>query len=153
MSVIYFGCWGGPGHYPWGPGQRSLPLSTLERLPWGYGVDSGLCPKKDETQGRALLHHKGGWTALAFWDRSVDTRPGSNSAFLADGDFNFDAMVEKAKASFPQVWERFPFEVVPASASAPRGQADKAVPIVLIVFCFLAALGIARFGPLLLGVR
>ena len=34
-----------------------------------------------------------GWTALAFWDRSLDHRRNSNSAFFWKGDHNFYQML------------------------------------------------------------
>jgi hypothetical protein len=92
VKVFYFGCWDAIGHFLWTPSGVSVPLSTT---PWGNAVDTGLCPGKrdrrgevaceNQREGEAALHHLDGWTALAFWDRSVDTRHGSNSAFLAEG--------------------------------------------------------------------
>ncbi len=52
------------------------------------------------------LVHVQGWTALAFWDRSSDRRGGSNSAILAAGTLDFEAMVAIAADNFPSVWAR-----------------------------------------------
>lgn len=69
-----------------------------------------------QIEGVAKVHHLGGWTALAFWDRSVDSRPGSNSVFIFRGELTFDAAVARAKEKFPTVWGRLQFEVKEARA-------------------------------------
>lgn len=53
-----------------------------------------------------------GWTMLTFWDRTIDERSGSNSAFILRGRLTFEETVTIAKAIFPKIWSRFPFEVV-----------------------------------------
>ena len=65
----------------------------------------------NQAEGKAALHYKGGWTALAFWDRSVDSRPGSNSVFLAEGTHQFEDMVVLAQQSFPSIMQRFKFKI------------------------------------------
>lgn len=112
--IYYFGCIGDAGHYMHGPRGERRERQIFDRNPWGHGVDGGLCAPGPQVQGRALLHHKDHWTALAFWDRSVDDRSGSNSVFLAEGDFDFGHMLQLAHEHFPQVFARFTFEVVPA---------------------------------------
>jgi len=77
-------------------------------------IDGGLCPKGAQIEGKALIHYKDGWTALSFWDRSVDMRGNSNSNFLADGKFTFEQMVEFAYQNFPEVTRRYKFSIVPA---------------------------------------
>lgn len=50
-----------------------------------------------------------GYTALAWWDRSADSRPGSNSVIWAPGtDWQPEALVNEARALFPWVFERLP---------------------------------------------
>jgi hypothetical protein len=85
-----------------------------EKNPWGYKIDSGLCLKTVgyEIEGIASIHQKDGWTALSFWDRSIDDRHKSNSNFLAEGTFNFEEMLAISKKHFPEIFERFKFEVV-----------------------------------------
>ena len=117
--VLYFGCLGGTGHHLWQP--PGIGFHAHRVLPW-ESVDATLPPQKNPSkgmysaieapQGHASLRYKDGWTALAFWDRSVDTRSGSNSNFFVRGDHTFDEMVKIAKDAFPRVWSRFPFEVV-----------------------------------------
>jgi len=80
-------------------------------------LDTTLCwnagsRQRDEIEGRALLTQRGGWTALAFWDHSGDTRPGSNTAFLVRGALTFDQMVRVARHRWPKIWARFTFVVV-----------------------------------------
>jgi hypothetical protein len=76
-------------------------------------IDSGLCYGYCTSfEGQSVITHKDGWTALSFWDRSIDSRPGSNSNFLAEGIFSFDEMVKLAQEKFPSVWNRFKFPIV-----------------------------------------
>lgn len=116
VKLFYFGCIGQPGHFmhaqegKWG---RETFRFTRDN-PWGFTVDGGLCPPGHETEGRAALHHKDDWTALAFWDRSVDRRGGSCSVFLASGEQTFDEMLALACARFPKVIARYKFEIVKA---------------------------------------
>lgn len=119
-QVLYFGCIGEAGHYLWNHrGRQTTDWASIQ--PWGEEVDGGLAPQDNgERQGEALLHHKGGWTAIAFWDRSVDSRPGSNSAFLVDREVGFDVAVTLAKTNFPAVWARFGFEVRQKGEGAAR---------------------------------
>lgn len=118
MTFYYFGCIDQAGHYLWSsPPARNLEehraLGDLESSnPWGYNIDSGLCPKGPEIEGRALLHKKDGWTIVSFWDRSVDSRGKCNSNFLCPGDFTFEQMISLACQHFPQVMNRFSFSIV-----------------------------------------
>jgi hypothetical protein len=72
--------------------------------------------------GEALLHHRERagvtWTALAFWDRSVDDRYGSNSVFILRGALSFEEAVTLAREQFPEVWARFSFTVREFSPTA-----------------------------------
>lgn len=118
MKVFYFGCWGEKGHYLRDV-NRNHVRNDRTATPW-EGMDGVLCPgyvrympfNTPQPEGEAALHHKEGWTALAFWDRSVDSRGGCNSVFFAEGTYGPHAMIEIAKTHFPSVWSRFPFEVV-----------------------------------------
>ena len=53
-------------------------------------------------EGRAFVHYVEGWTVVSWWDRSGDSRGGSNSAFLAIGRRPFAEMLEMARAAFPR---------------------------------------------------
>lgn len=105
----YFGCIGGSGHYMFH--ASGSPRLSYFQQPW-QKLDGGLQPTGQQVQGPALLHHKDGWTALCFWDRSVDGRPGSNSNFLSTGNHTFEEMIELAKKYFPMVMARFNFSIV-----------------------------------------
>lgn len=104
---LYFGCHRVPGHYLWAPGMRPASSSRLDF------IDALFCPQNKQ-QGIANLVHlnlDGPRTVLAFWDCSVDSRHGSNSAFILPGLLWFDAAVAAARAAFPEVWSRFGFEL------------------------------------------
>lgn len=113
-DILYYGCYGESGHHFWTEDLFLNPRWAMvtKEIPWGTEVDGGLCPRGRQVQGLALLHQKDGWTALAFWDRSVDSRPGSHSAFLVRQTLDFEAMVAVCKETFPRVWDRYTFEVV-----------------------------------------
>lgn len=135
--MFYFGCWTDRtgrseiGHYlrdRWGHRPRDL-----DSLDWpdafgddGWFLDLRFCPnvgpslprpaspwvsKGPQVEGEAALHHVEGWTVISFWDRSVDTRGGCNSAFLQRGTWTFEEMVAQARILYPQIWARFKFEV------------------------------------------
>lgn len=113
-ELYYFGCGREPGHHLWEPGRdrmRRFREAVPGELPgpWDWcDLDGGLCPDRQgrHPQGVARLHHCGGWTALAFWDRSVDRRPGSCSVFLASGTWSFEEMLGWCSRGFPQVFDR-----------------------------------------------
>jgi hypothetical protein len=119
MQAFYFGCWQREGHSFFAPGMRAVagPVS-----PWGFGVDQGILhaahfraqgARRDDEQreGVAVVAHQDAWTALSFWDRSVDTRKGSHSTFVFDGLLSGEGALAAARVLFPEVFERFTFEV------------------------------------------
>ena len=129
--MFYFGPWDQAGHYLHGENGRSIRQGPEIRgsFPWnewsseeGIGIDCQLqlgCFKQDghwrhgaEPEGKALIHHKDGWTALSFWDRSIDTRGACNSTYFAEGTFIFEEMVAMAKARFAERWNKMSFPVV-----------------------------------------
>lgn len=123
--VFYFGCWSESqtGHYIYRPGGDStfkppeLPPRLLPRYLDGAYCYSGR-ERGHQPLGAALIHHVFGWTVMAFWDRSADQRPGSNAAFLAEGEHDFDTMCRLAGEHFPSVWQRITtsFDVVHVEA-------------------------------------
>lgn len=115
MKVFFFGCIGQPGHDLHGPGSDRWHHGEL---PWRYELDSKLCPggeikfQRNQPQGYAALHHKGGWTALSWWDRSgPDKRMGCNSAVLAEGEHDFEQMKILFKEHWPKESNRQPVEL------------------------------------------
>lgn len=108
---LYFGCRSDLGHHLRHAQDGRLLLHGQER--WIISLDGSLPPRgKIQVEGLATLTYLHGYSILAFWDRSVNTRPGSNSIFLIPGELSFDQTVVMARTTFPMVWERFKFEVV-----------------------------------------
>lgn len=95
------------GHYfytePW---EKVCELD--EMTPWAYKVDAELAPKTQnyQTQGLVKRHVKDGWTALAFWDRTGDARPGSNTAFFFNRVLTYEDAIARAKEAWPRIFER-----------------------------------------------
>lgn len=106
MKVYYFGCWSDPGHHLVNQNGNYVDHT---QIPW-QKFDNVLCPD-NRKEGTAKLHHKDGWTALAFWDYSVDQRSGSNSVFFVEALLSFETMLELSKALYPGIWKRIDFEV------------------------------------------
>lgn len=100
--TYYFGCDGQAGHYMHRP-NMSTDWDFCRSNPWGYSIDSGLLKGSKE---RYVLTHKDGWTALSFVDNTVDSRPGSNSSFLAEGNFTLEEMFSIAQRDFPAIARR-----------------------------------------------
>lgn len=138
VECYFFGCLrrAGEGHVLWHrQGRGGHPTSAPEdaiRHALGAPLDGGLCwnsPKtqwgrssydRDEAEGRALLTRRNGWTAIAFWDRSVDRRGACNSAFIVKGEMSFAQVVRVARHRWPEVWARFSFGVVEVDGQGRR---------------------------------
>ena len=125
-SVYYFGPLKESGHFLFH--ENGEKVYSFDRpgigIPWkDEEIDGPLQPGHPEPgdrlqrrtrpmrEGETSLHHKDGWTALSFWDFTVDTRPGSSSTYIAKGEFTFEQMVELAKTHFTQRWAMMKFEV------------------------------------------
>lgn len=117
MKVYYFGCWLTSGHYYWKPCPDGYPVKEWhaeKHSPWGLSIDTEVAPKGiNQRQGICAVEHLNGWTALAYWDRSTDSRPNCNAALVAEGAFNFEQMMELFRHHFPKVLRRLPFPLVP----------------------------------------
>ena len=118
-DIFFFGCAKGdqPGHRMHKPRVSAMHYQEVGRFmyrnPWGLSLDGALAPEeREQKQGQALLHRRNGWTAISFWDRTGDSRMGSNSAFLAKGDYTFAEMINLASAAFPEIMASFKFPVV-----------------------------------------
>lgn len=133
-ECYFFGCIERAGHDLWrrqGGGRVTDAHDVEEKIRRALGAPldaagvGGLCwnsPKsqwggsssydRDETEGRALLTRRNGWTVVAFWDRSVDRRGACNSAFIVRGEMTFEQATRVARHRWPDVWARFTFEVV-----------------------------------------
>ena len=110
-QVWYFGCIEQSGHYLWRTPREKA--GSVDATRWTRtGIDSGFAPPDSDEQGRALRHYVHGHTIVSFWDRSVDKRGACNSSFIMRGDHSFATVVAAARVAYPQVWARFPFEVI-----------------------------------------
>lgn len=112
MECYYFGCESKAesGHYLFAPGMRSVNTKALPRdWPFEYGELDGKYAaqgRRKDHEGIARLVHVRGWTVLAMWDRSADSRHNSNAAFAARGEREYAEMVGLAATHFPAVWKR-----------------------------------------------
>lgn len=127
MKVYYFGPYDKPGHFFFGEDGRPVYSDEKETIPWKeWEIDGVLQPgcffdkwqdrwrhEGPEVEGVAALHHKAGWTALSFFDRTVDKRGACNSTFIAEGILTFDQMIEVGKKHFGARWAMMKFQVVP----------------------------------------
>ena len=118
-DIFFFGCAKGDqsGHRMKASRYSTNDYMVANRFmysnPWRHSIDGSLAPAgREQKQGQALLHRKNGWTAISFWDRTGDSRMGSNSAFLAKGDYTFAEMINLASAAFPEIMASFKFPIV-----------------------------------------
>lgn len=111
----YFGCYRHSGHFLW---DRNLSgvrgYSEKKNFPFRWeSLDAGFLSQGiPQIEGHGNLIYINDWTIISFWDRSVDSRPGSNSAFIVDKKYELQEFFSKASEVFPSVWERFNFELV-----------------------------------------
>ncbi len=118
---LYFGCGRLPrvGHYVWLPHFRAITHNDPHRL-WLERNDGNLQPQDtDEREGSAALVHWGHFTTLAWWDRSVDQRPGSNSVVLVPGLLGLHDVLQRFAELWPEasVRQNRPIEPVPWTIS------------------------------------
>lgn len=119
--LYYFGVRPGrTGHYLYTP-EWFTPLR--DGIPWSMiELDGGLCPgprddhrrvdAAHQHEGAAILHHRAlttiraPWSCLAWWDRTGDPRPNSNSALVAEGTCSSCVILDAARLAFPSVMAR-----------------------------------------------
>lgn len=121
--MVYFGPWKESGHYFFYEDGEAVYSEERKRLGWKSSEIDGVmqpgCPDPADrlqrhgprVQGEAFIHHRDGWTAISFWDSSVDHRSGCTSTYIARGIFTFDQMVDLAKTRFAVRWNKMNFEV------------------------------------------
>lgn len=106
--ILYFGRIGDAGHYLWHNERQQVryPQSALIGDLWP-AIDGGFLSVQKE-EGLYLRTEKPPWTIIAWPDYSVDTRPGSNSAFLFRGfdDLSNDTLFREAFQIFPNIISR-----------------------------------------------
>lgn len=129
MRAYFHGSTGpGSGHKLYGLNESWISFKERDAVPW-KDLDGGLVPRLQsgrQVEGIAQLHHKDGWTALAFWDRTGDSRGNSNSVFVLEGIWTFDQALARAKELFPASFERFDFEIRPLMRYRTRDEAIEA---------------------------
>lgn len=109
LPVLYFGCIGaGRGHNLFKSENGHPRYQHFYSTPWGRDIDTGLCPKPEPKQPDGVLCYrvKDGWSAIAFWDRSGDQRPGSNTVFLVNAFVPALELLELARRQWPDVFKR-----------------------------------------------
>lgn len=117
-EVYFFGCWNDSfGHYLWRINKQLNRYESIRHehvLPWPK-IDGTLTPPtlftEQEHEGNAALHHHDGWTALAWWDRSVDKRHNSNAALFTSGTYDAATMLELGRKHFPSCMARMTYEI------------------------------------------
>lgn len=116
-EVFYFGCKDVPGHFIYS--NRGSRMSYHDN-PFGKKLDGGLLSLKDieSNLGRLQEYSENGWTAIAFWDRSGDSRPGSNSVFFVHADVTMTELLAMARAQWPALFSRFPRIVLGSAPNA-----------------------------------
>lgn len=113
-ELFYFGCIRQAGHYLWINERQNVwdssKLGINERL--CSALDGAFCPS-DMTEGqRWVCSSVPPWTIVAWWDRSVDSRPNCVSVFIAKGfDGEPHRLLDVAKEIFPSVFLRQPREL------------------------------------------
>ena len=122
MKALYFGPYSHPGHFMFLPGGERASAKQEADCPW-KAIDGVLQPhcrirflrwstEGPEVEGEGLVHYREGWTALSFWDRTIDTRGACNSTFFFDvPGLDFEGIVKLAAGTFPDRWERMRFIV------------------------------------------
>jgi len=108
-SCYYFGCIREAGHFLWSESGRRVH----DVLPFSEHIlDAGLLPPCErQIEGSGALVHFATHTVFTFWDRSIDKRGRSNSAFIIPGFRTFDELAKIAKQRFPLIWERLTFNL------------------------------------------
>lgn len=104
----------GSGHYLHLP--TGTPYITVDEQPWGRKIDGGLMNdanfgKNTEPDGRLVFAQRDGWSALSFWDRSGDSRPGSVTVFLVHELIDRDQLLARARGQWPEWFARPGFPI------------------------------------------
>jgi hypothetical protein len=107
----YFGCGDRAGHYLFPEGRQGTGGYGRPLLEYLTHLDGKLAPQLDRTCYRAVFSRLGavGYTALSWWDKTVDQRGGSNSTIFAPTIVMtpVDLLAEGQKR-FPWVFARLP---------------------------------------------
>lgn len=102
-SIHYYGC------LFRGTTQMYSRHDTIayHETPWSYELDEVLVQDGDLLIGMGHhVRHKDGWTAVVFWDNSLDKRPFAISVFLVAKNWTKDQVLNEARKQWPEVFER-----------------------------------------------
>ncbi len=119
--VLYFGPWKEAGHYLCDRSGRHLYGDDAKRIGFkdhrlglSKGLDPCYCPgwlpdgykrSRPEIEGEAKLTHEAGLTILGVWDRSVDTRGGCHSTYIAIGTYDPETMTKLCTLAYERRWK------------------------------------------------
>jgi hypothetical protein len=121
---FYFGCGDRAGHYLLRQnGNQAFRYGDDLYKRLGH-FDGCLAPNPESELYVAAMNRLGGlnYSALSWWDRSVDKRPASNSIIFAPGlTISPDDMLTEGQQRFPWVFSRLPKPVTLAvTREGPR---------------------------------
>ena len=113
-TLLYFGCFKDKGHFlydEYGSTVRDHHVDLMFR-----GENMAFLKRMDAvytygTAQRQSLYNEviiGNFRILAWWDRSVDTRPGSNSALIGRGYSSDVEMLADYSIRYPHIAARQP---------------------------------------------
>lgn len=114
-SLLYFGCIDGVGHHLWLSPYRIVDFNTVraELMPAVnrdliQHVDGLFTPDYDNNINHGLYNESiiPPVRIVAWWDHSVDKRPGSNSALIGYGYDSAEEIIAAAYELFPAVMNR-----------------------------------------------
>lgn len=113
-KMFYCGCHRDTGHYLWTEDEYES-YRFWEMQPWGVKLDGTLQPTPRDgfivPNGVARFTHEYGWSALSWWDNSIDTRQGSHSTFIVEGAYTAEEVLEMAQRRFYWVFAHFEYEI------------------------------------------
>lgn len=105
-TILFYGCHREIGHYLYD--HRGIRIYDNPDCPWDrYSIDGKLAPQvRPVPRDRFATHHKDGWTAISWWDNTIDARPGSNSTVLIDRTLEPQEALDVARAQLPWLTPR-----------------------------------------------
>ena len=122
----YFGCQNRPGHYLFGPDMSSVPHT--EQADQMTYLDGKLAPDNNQKQFEAqfwrLFNYPfGEYSAFSWWDRTVDSRRGSNCIIFVPGHIVDQITMESlARKYFPQMADKVSkLTLIPEFKTKSRG--------------------------------
>lgn len=105
--MLFHGCWDRPGHFL--HNQIGYQVRRGEyKLPFRDTVLDGTFapPFANEPEEQMALTYLHNWSILSMWDRTIDTRMGSNATFLMPGIHDKDFMWQTAEREYPGIVTR-----------------------------------------------